>query len=429
MLQEWPKKGGFRETLRYLKLLQEWQEQSFQLSVSQAVGVQCAEFPVDPDETASGISHLCGMSHPAAASGWLPELGGITPERTSPRVLPRNTHFWWLPQPGGAGRIPVSAPGLSCPSAADRCVCPWEATPTPPCSSSSLSAGCCCRGRRNQRGRAVPWRGPGGVGAAGPGQVRAERRPAARMPGARTCSLAARSGLPRAVGAEALAEPPQGPEEPRVPGLRAQVSGARRGAQRASGRGARPPPARRGSGTWPRAAGRAGRRGGSAAARPFSRSRRASRKLGTLSAEGRNERGRAAGMLAVARRGSGCPELLLAAGLPGGPWLHSGNAPLRASRTPCPGWARAEPGPGRVWRGCSSFRRGRGTAGAPGGLACPCQDRLPVHPELVFTAPSAVGCDPPCCARRWCSHWRNSSFFAGACTGASKHRVVKPLYI
>lgn len=54
----------------------------------QAVGVQCVEFPVDPDETASGISHLCGMSQSAAHSGCLPELGAITPERASPASFP-----------------------------------------------------------------------------------------------------------------------------------------------------------------------------------------------------------------------------------------------------------------------------------------------------------------------------------------------------
>lgn len=33
----------------------------------QAVGVQCA-IPVNPDQTASGISHLCGMNQPAPHS-------------------------------------------------------------------------------------------------------------------------------------------------------------------------------------------------------------------------------------------------------------------------------------------------------------------------------------------------------------------------
>lgn len=54
----------------------------------QAVGVQCVVFPVEPDETASGISHLCGMNQSAAHSGWLPELGAITPERTPPASFP-----------------------------------------------------------------------------------------------------------------------------------------------------------------------------------------------------------------------------------------------------------------------------------------------------------------------------------------------------
>lgn len=88
--------SALKETLRYFKLLQGWQEQSFTVSAqrgSGCCGVQCAEFPVDPDEIASGVSHLCGMNQPAPHSGWLPELGGITPEQTSPSVLPRNMHF------------------------------------------------------------------------------------------------------------------------------------------------------------------------------------------------------------------------------------------------------------------------------------------------------------------------------------------------
>lgn len=126
-------------------------------------------------------------------------------------------------------------------------------------------------------GRGPPRGAGGGRAAASP--------PALRMPGARTCSLAARRGLPWAVAAEALAEPPQGPE-PRVPGwVGARSAGERGGGghtgrdeRRARGRAGpdRTGPAgargkegvtaaairrpalaerRRGSATWPRAAG------------------------------------------------------------------------------------------------------------------------------------------------------------------------------
>lgn len=90
-------------------------------------------------------------------------------------------------------------------------------------------------GGRSWRCSAVAAR-PAELTAAGEGGGRAAASPPAlRMPGARTCSLAARRGLPWAVAAEALAEPPQGPE-PRVPGWVGARSAGERGGGGHTGR-------------------------------------------------------------------------------------------------------------------------------------------------------------------------------------------------
>lgn len=88
------------------------------------------------------------------------------------------------------------------------------------------------------------------------------------MPGARTCSLAARRGLPRAVATEPVAESPQGPEWRVAGGRGAQVSGVRSGG-RSGVAGAEPAAARGRGDPWPPSAGPCSPRG--SGARPHGR--------------------------------------------------------------------------------------------------------------------------------------------------------------
>lgn len=166
-------------------------------------------------------------------------LWRITPEHALPRVLLGKTRFLTIPtngrRRGRDGKIICSALEgtgasviVSDRNANRRGPEPYQQDALVPNNVITASGflpppraegGRCCGAQRSplppSRGReGGESAGPRGLPApaeltAGEGGGRAAASPPAlRMPGARTCSLAARRGLPWAVGAEGLAEPP-----------------------------------------------------------------------------------------------------------------------------------------------------------------------------------------------------------------------------